>query len=426
MISRRRFIHLSLLLLVGTTALFTFVLGRSERSWSRLPSGTEIRLVAMTSGTNQHLVVGLPWQRVLHRVLPSSWKARSGCTVLSFSNPDTESTFWLQERNLGRTDQDGSRELKVSYLDRYGCELIDNGSSTLSSLVPNGTRYTGLKRDIYGAHGEIVALRVREESGLKETGSVVLARPGISPPAWRTAPPREIAVQGAGDLRIHLQSFTTGLQAAPPAFNLRTWTPQFSQLEFLVTGKDGSIRPEWTASFLRLLTPDGASIPEGLQQARRDDSLILNFDGLLSTTKKIPFEVTFTQQANFAPDQLVTFPPTLFPREENRSPEIEAVCRGVKLRLTELGAPDVNRPPSLGIPTNAYVCVTAEQRPSGLNIWLTKATDDQGPLLFATSSARGDRYYFEFLRRAPKGDISLTFLMHPSYRLRFEEAPKMP
>src|SRR5690349_10748562 len=124
---------------------YALVLGRRQTSWTRLVNGTEVRLAGVSYGTNQDIVIGWPWQKALHRILPAPLKARSGCRVYSFFNGDPGATFLLQERHLplGKPDQESG--LQIRYVDRYGCELMDNGGSTMTFSGENdGIRYTAL------------------------------------------------------------------------------------------------------------------------------------------------------------------------------------------------------------------------------------------------------------------------------------------
>ncbi len=412
--------------LVGLVALAAYVigLGRRQQLWSRLPSGTEVRLAAVTYGTNQEFIVGWPWQKALHRILPGPLKSRSGCRVVNFPK-DSGPTFLLQARDIARDGSGPDGTLRIRYIDRYGCELTDNGSSMMSfSGETEALRYTALQRDIYGAHGEIAGLALREKPGLEESDrSVELFVPGITltPPKQTIS---ELAVQQADGLQFHLKTFLTGLEAAPPAYNGRSWTKQFSQVEFLVTRNDGSVCSDWAVEMIRFLGADGARIPEGYQSARRGPAPVLNFDGLLKVGEKVSFEVKFTQKQHFAPDQIVRFPKVKIPVREVHSTDISVVSRDITLRVIEVGGADPNRAGESEIPTSAYLCVAATPAPRGLNVWPVQTDEDHDSLPVVISPAKGGKFYIGLPSANQPREVTLTLAVHLSQWLKFEAAPE--
>lgn len=63
----------------------------------RLKNGTEVVLLQASYATNQTVVTGYPFRRLLYRILPNSFKSRAGVSVLNYNTSQTNNpTFWLQ------------------------------------------------------------------------------------------------------------------------------------------------------------------------------------------------------------------------------------------------------------------------------------------------------------------------------------------
>jgi hypothetical protein len=271
-------------LALGGLCLFVFgARTLPEQSFHRA-DGSLVKLVSVTYGTNQIVVLGNRYQRTLYYILPKKLKKLINVSVHTFTTPVDEKTpnFWLLEKN----EHD---YLKVRALDEFGSEF--DALAFAMSQEPvyfKRQNYDGqnlFRYQVMGIYpnGKIIGLAIYDPKGNNQKLATILAPGAVLKqlPKWK---PAAATIKQVDELSFELHELVTGLQSIPFSSPfIVTNGSLFTEFVFHVT-KRGEPVQDWLPADLEITDALGSRITTWNRQQQhgfKNGDPLLNLQGTL-------------------------------------------------------------------------------------------------------------------------------------------------
>lgn len=276
----------------------------------RLPNGDLTRLVWVTYGSNNTLVMGRSYQKYLYRLLPAKIKSWSGAKALSKGGTiggmsSNTPEFWMEE--VRPVPVAGRRPNPTfTSLDEFGTEVVNQSSGmTWAYLSPTNDIATYLMEP-YGPHGRIVGI-IFYDSAERSNRLATFFIPGATPLTAGPTNATALAEVNEPGLRFQLMSLVTGFANAETKSNfISTNGATFTQALFRLT-QDGQPAKDWRPVGIEATDCDGGFVhPRISLLGNRDGNLAYNFEGTLDPAKgpwklRIQFRQSFYGTNGWSP-----------------------------------------------------------------------------------------------------------------------------
>jgi hypothetical protein len=393
--------------------------------------GVTVSLLPVTYGPTNTFVIGTPFRRMLYRNLPGPLKHFAGCTVATTLSWFTNSpVFWVQLKKPAFWDENSPYlGLRSRLVDEYGTEYEDYatfGEGGFSVSRDIDVRYFDAALD--SPHGRPIGMAFYDPTNSQqELGRLFI--PGAKPLLLPESKPAAPQAQQTNGLSFQLTSVTTGLHAMPDQMVSNTNNPFFTQAVFHIS-RNGAPAPEWFPEVIRVTNPQEARRPQWNHAGgRRGGDCVYNFEGLLDPgAGPWSFEVDFTHQSDFAPDELITIPHVPFPAAGGTTePNLSAQVQGVTVSVVRLYGVGAQGPRTGFAPNQPFVEATVSPTGRGIHLQLVGAVDEQGRNVnYGSYSPQGHGHCcFSFQGNTKARSVDLTFAVHHSIFVTFAVNPSV-
>jgi hypothetical protein len=420
-----------LVLALGGLCLFVFSGRKSSEQYFRTSTGSKITLVGVVYGTNQLVVWGKPYQRLIYRFLPMKFKGLSGVSMHTYvPYRDDVPVFWFHETASKSAAPVTSRLLDggvpFRVLDEFGCEFEQNGSSRGGQTLENGDSISYMQIDAYDPHGKIIGLCFYDSDAKTQQLARILIPGSVMQQITATKPPLWGAVHD-GDLVFQLVSLYTGLKSDPIRYANSTNSILFSEASFRVT-KNDKLAYNWFPRGMRITDANGKQKRFWFGgRVSRDGTVVFNFEGVLKPADG-PFKlrVEFIHETGFTPDELVTLKDVPFPSgPESLSPAMQIKAQGCTVDLEKVYGSYAARPTNDFQPSQPFLQARITPATNSMNLQLIRGVDETGTGMWPAgmSELGSGRYQFSFGPFTHAKSMTLTFAVHQSRFAEFEAMP---
>ncbi|MDB6026926.1 MAG: hypothetical protein JWM68_3149 [Verrucomicrobiales bacterium] len=415
----------SLWLIPAALALLIVVFFSMKRDRPRgikLPNGTEIELVGVGYERTNTIYYGTPWRKFLHRILPPRLKTKAGLSTVTAQLWKTNSPVFFT--HLYNEKEIHEEILAAAVFDEYGIELDGNGgggSGSQSSSSQEEHRYW--YRDIYGPHNKIAGLNLYADAD-KTIRVAELPIPNVPRKAFPLIYSSEPLKKSDGGLDVALTSFTTGWQSEPDPTR-KNIGQQFSRITFVVSTK-GRPASDWSLNGLQIATNGGKLSAVATTTGRRGAETVIDFRSTRTNISDLRLELI--RHRNFSPEETHTFKDMPFPDAgEVIQTNVSVEIQGVRLILERIGSAGTTSGDEPRQPGQAYLQVRVSGPQKGINLWILKATDENGDELETAGqgSWKNGQSFHWFQPSAKAQKFNVTFCVHKTRFFEFHATPQV-
>ncbi len=255
----------------------------------RLPNGDMTRLVWVTYGSSNTLVMGRPYQKYLYRLLPAKIKSWSGAkavvpggTIGGMSSNTPQ--FWMEEVRRAPAGGRQSRP-SIASLDEFGTEVVNQSSGMTWAYLSQTNDIATYEMEPYGPRGRVVGI-IFYDSAERSNRLATFLIPGTKLQTVRPTGATALAEVYEPGLRFQLMSLVTGFANAESKSNyIGTNGATFTQALFRLA-QDGQPAKDWLPVGIEATDRDGGSVhPRITLIGSRDGNLAYNFEGTLDPAK---------------------------------------------------------------------------------------------------------------------------------------------
>jgi hypothetical protein len=430
-------ILLALIALVAILAAMLWVLAQEPAPLQvrRLPDGIEIRLEAVTFGTEHQFVRGRRWQRLLTPLLPDGLRERIGGKVHSWRSwPGERLVFWTFRRTspivvTGAPPGVETRAHLPVVTDEHGCQFEAHTVHAWHNMD---------KHELIEAHtatafprrGERVGLRVGPPTaaGAIEHAEFRVLNPARGHYAAWKAEPLPITRRD-GDLAFTLTALTTGSEGPGPTLRpAPRGKLAWSRATFQIT-EAGRPTDGWSVVGLTLSDATGNRVePDASSQYAHEGQAHYAMQGGLCVEEPAwKLRAEFARMKDHEPGDLWVVRDVPITRRGSLGGTVSKFTRhGVTLQFLGITAKGAKAPPGgAGWGNGVTVHVQAPSLLKEVRLGLVRAMDDRGRVVpNMGSGSSGSGLYGFVLQAAPDArTLDLTLVLQ---RSRFAEFVAKP